>query len=83
MALFEKVGGAGGGDKNSTLPPPVSALKAKGANQSITVTFNGVPTEYEEFLGDTAYIVVLKEGSVPENPKDGVAINLDKSGAVI
>lgn len=83
MAIFEKVGGAGGGDKYSTLPPPVSAVKAKGGNASMTVEFEGVPAEYAEYLGDVAYIVVVKEGGVPENPKDGVAIRLDKNGAVV
>lgn len=75
--------GGGGGDKFSTLPPPVGAVVATGADQSIEVSFEAVPTEYEQYLGDAAYIVVLKEGSVPESPSDGTVIKLDKNGQVI
>lgn len=75
--------GGGGGDKFSTLPPPVGFVAATGADQSIEVSFEAVPEEYEQYLGEVAYIIVLKEGSVPENPKDGRVIKLDKNGAVI
>ena len=77
------LGGGGGGDKYSTLPPPVGAVMATGADQAIEVSFEAVPEEYEQYLGEVAYIVVLKEGSVPESPKDGRVIKLDKNGAVI
>ena len=84
MAIFEKVGGSGGGgSKYSTLPPPVTNLKAKSADMAAEVSFDGVAAEYEEYLGKAAYIVVLKEGGVPEHPKDGKVIKLDKSGAVV
>lgn len=82
MATILRVGG-GGVDKYSTLPPPVGSVAATGADQSITVSFEAVPSEYEQYLGDVAYIVVLKQGSVPENPGDGTVIKLDKNGAVI
>lgn len=75
--------GGGGGDKFSTLPPPVGAVMATGEDQAIEVSFETVPEEYEQYLGEVAYIVVLKEGSVPENPKDGRVIKLDKTGAMI
>lgn len=75
--------GGGGGDKYSTLPPPVGSVVATGTDQSIEVSFEPVPSDYEQYLGDTAYIVVLKEGSVPESPTDGTVIKLDKTGAVI
>lgn len=75
--------GGGGGDKYSTLPPPVGAVMATGSDQAIEVSFEPVPEEYEQYLGEVAYIVVLKEGSAPESPKDGMAIKLDKNGAVI
>ena len=77
------LGGGGGADKYSTLPPPVGAVMATGADQAIEVSFEAVPEEYEQYLGEVAYIVVLKEGSVPESPKDGRIIKLDKNGAVI
>ena len=70
-------------DFNSTLPPPVGSVTATGSDQSITVSFEAVPTEYEQYLGDTAYIIVLKQGGVPESPDDGIVIKLNKAGVVI
>ena len=75
--------GGGGGDKLSTLPPPVGSVVATGADKSIEVSFEAVPEEYEQYLGDVAYIVVLKQGGIPESPKDGTVVKLDKTGAVI
>lgn len=77
--------GGGGGDKSSTLPPPVTSLLATGGNQEMTVSFESVAEEYEQYLSDkAAYIVVVKKGSVPESPNDGDLIfKLDKTGAVI
>lgn len=79
-----KIGG-GGGDKNSTLPPPVTSLLAEGGNAEITVSFEAVPEDYNEYLSDkAAYIIVVKKGSIPESPTDGdVIVKLDKTGAVI
>ena len=82
MATIIRTGG-GGGDKHSTLPPPVGSVVAEGADRYIKVSFEAVGTEYEQYLGDTAYMVVLKQGSVPESPTDGTVIRLDKNGAVI
>ena len=75
----------GGGDTMSTLPPPVTALLAEGGDKQLVVSFESVPEEYAEYLSDkAAYIIVVKKGSVPENPKDGeIIIKLDKAGAVI
>lgn len=70
-------------DASSTLPPPTGFVAATGGNQMVTVSFEAVASEYEQYLGDTAYIVVLKEGSVPESPTDGTVIKMDKTGAVI
>lgn len=75
--------GGGGSDKYSTLPPPVGSVVATGKDKSIEVSFEPVASEYEQYLGDTAYIIVLKEGSTPESPKDGTVIKVDKTGAVI
>lgn len=75
--------GVVGGDKLSTLPPPVTSVVATGADQTIEISFESVPEEYEQYLGDVAYIVVLKQGGIPESPKDGAVIKLDKNGAVI
>lgn len=75
--------GGGGGDKYSTLPPPITMLTAEGDNQQITVSFAGVEAEYEQYLGDTAYIIVLKEGSIPESPKDGTFVRLSKDGVEV
>lgn len=71
------------GDTASTLPPPISGLNATGGNQTATISFESVASEYERYLGDPAYIVVLKMGSIPESPTDGVVVKLDKNGAVI
>lgn len=71
------------GDAYSTLPPPVGSVVATGADRMVEVSFETVPTEYEQYLGDVAYIVVLKAGSVPESPTDGTVIKMDKTGAVI
>lgn len=75
--------GVVGGDKLSTLPPPVTSVVATGADQCIEVSFEGVSAGYADYLGNVAYIVVLKQGSAPESPSDGMVIKLDKSGAVI
>lgn len=73
----------GGGDSTSTLPPPITSLYAKGGNQEMTVSFESVPEEYVQYLSNkAAYVVVVKKGSVPENPRDGdIIIKLDKTGA--
>lgn len=75
--------GGGGKNKYSTLPPPVVGLTAVGTDQTVTVTFEPVSAEYQQYLGDPAYIVVLKEGSVPESPTDGMVVKLDSLGAVV
>lgn len=76
--------GGGGGDRSSTLPPPVTGLTATGGNKTIEVSFETVPVEYEQYLGSTAYIVVVKKGGVPESPTDGEFITkLDKNGGMI
>ena len=84
MPMFSMAGG-GGGDKISTLPPPISNLTAEGGNKEMTVSFEGVGKEYEQYLSDkAAYIVVVKKGSIPQSPKDGeIIVKLDKTGAVI
>lgn len=75
----------GGGDKSSTLPPPVTSLLAEGGNQEITVSFEAVPSEYDEYLNSkAAYIVVVKKGSMPTGPNDGeIILKLDKTGAEV
>lgn len=77
------LGNGGGGSKTSTLPPPVGAVTATGGNRMVTVSFEAVAEEFEQYLGDPAYIVVLKHRSVPENPQDGTVVKLGKDGAVI
>ena len=69
--------------KYSTLPPPVSEVTATGGDQTVEVSFEAVGSEYEQYLGDVAYIVVLKEGNIPTNPEDGIVIKLDKNGEVL
>ena len=78
-------GGGGSGDKNSTLPPPVTSLYAEGGDAEMTVSFETVSAEYNQYLSDNvAYIIVVKKGSAPTSPTDGeVIVKLDKSGAVI
>ena len=71
------------GDTSSTLPPPVGAVYATGGDQSIEVSFEAVPEEYEEYLGEVAYVVVVKAEGIPESPTDGIVVKLDKNGAVI
>lgn len=75
----------GGGDKSSSLPPPVTSLLAEGGDQQITVSFEEVPSEYDKFLSENAaYIVVVKKGSIPSGPTDGdVIVKLDKTGAEV
>lgn len=75
----------GGGDKNSTLPPPITSLLAVGGDQQITVSFEEVPFGYSPYLSDkAAYIIVVKNGSIPTSPTDGdVIVKLDKTGAVV
>lgn len=75
--------GGGGSDKYSTLPPPVGSVVATGKDKSIEVSFEPVASEYEQYLGDTAYIIVLKEGGIPEKPNDGMVIKMNSSGEVI
>ena len=70
-------------DTSSTLPPPVGFVTATGANQSIKVSFEAVSEEFEEYLGEVAYIVVVKAEEIPESPTDGIVVKLDKNGAVI
>jgi len=76
--------GGGSSDKFSTLPPPVTNLTAEAGDASVTVSFEPVPSDYEQYLSEEeAYIVVLKEGSVPTSPTDGTVIKLDKDGNVL
>ena len=78
-----KIGG-GSGDKYSTLPPPVSSLTAEGGNAEITVSFESLAEDYEPYLGDdVAYIMVVKEGGVPESPTDGIVVKFNKAGEVV
>lgn len=71
-------------DKFSTLPPPVTNLTAEAGNATVTVSFDSVPADYEQYLSDeAAYIVVLKQGSVPTSPTDGIVVKLSKEGEVI
>ena len=71
------------GDVSSTLPPPVTSVSAAGGDQSVTVSFEPVAADYEQYLGTPAYRIVLKAGSMPQSPDDGTIIHLDKTGAVI
>lgn len=71
------------GDVSSTLPPPVTGVAAAGGDGMVTVTFEAVSAEYEQYLGTPAYRIVLKEGSMPQSPEDGTIIHLDKAGAVV
>ena len=74
----------GGSDKYSTLPPPVTELNATGGNKTLELTFKAVGPEYDEYLGDVAYIVVVKKGSIPQSPADGEFIaKLNKNGEEI
>lgn len=76
--------GGDSGDKYSTLPPPVANLTAEAGNATVTVSFDSVPADYEQYLSDeAAYIVVLKQGSVPTSPTDGIVIKLDKDGNIL
>lgn len=94
MAKAMKMGGFYGtsGDKYSTLPPPISNLSLSlpeiiegvpNTEGKLVVGFDLIDEKYMQYLGDTAYIVVVKEGSVPQDPNDGISIKLDKSGAII
>lgn len=71
------------GDVSSTLPPPVTEAAAAGGDGTVTVSFEAVSAEYEQYLGEPAYRIVLKEGSMPQSPEDGTIVHLDKNGAVI
>lgn len=75
--------GGGGGNKHSTLPPPVSSLLAEYDNHEITVSFAALSEDYYPYLHDEAYTIVLKEGSIPQSPKDGTVVKIDKNGEVI
>lgn len=75
--------GGGNGNKSSTLPPPVTGVSAVGTDRTVTVSFEPVAAEYTQYLGDPAYIVVIKAGSVPESPTDGASVKLDAKGAVV
>ena len=70
-------------DRFSTLPPPVTSLSVSASDQSVSVSFEPVGVEFEPYLGDPAYIVVLKEGSMPQSPNDGTVMKLDKTGKVV
>lgn len=70
----------GGGDKYSTLPPPVSVLTADGGNAEVTVSFETLDSSQDAYLGDIAYILVLKDGATPESPTDGATVRFDKTG---
>ena len=94
MAKAMKMGGfyGTGGDKYSTLPPPISNLSLSlpetiegvpNTNGKILVSFDLIDEKYMQYLGNTAYIVVVKEGDMPQSPDDGVSIRLDKNGAII
>ena len=40
--------------------------------------------DYEPYLGDdVAYIMVVKEGGVPESPTDGIVVKFNKAGEVV
>lgn len=73
----------GGGDKYSTLPPPVTSLTAEGGNAEVTVSFETLAAEFDQYLGDPAYILVLKKGSIPQSPTDGIVAKFDKTGKEI
>lgn len=76
--------GGGSADVTSTLPPPVESITAEGGDGEVTVSFPLLAEEYNDLLGDDpAYILVLKQGSVPESPSDGTVVKFDKTGAVI
>lgn len=92
MAKAIKMGGGGYQDKSSTLPPPITNLTLNvpdtidgvpNTEGKILVSFDLIDDKYEQYLGDPAYIVVVKEGSVPQSPYDGTVIKLNKQGAVI
>ena len=71
-------------DTSSTLPPPVEYITAEGGNAEITVTFPLLAEDYNDVLGDNpAYILVVKEGSIPESPTDGTVVKFNKAGEVI
>jgi len=71
-------------DNFSTLPPPVANLTAEAGDATVTLSFEAVPDEYQQYLSDeTAYIVVLKQGSIPESPTDGYVVKLNKDGLVV
>lgn len=68
----------------SELPPPITGLTVIGKNESVEVFFEAVDDEYSHCLGDPAYIVTIKQGAIPANPKDGQFIELQhQSGEVL
>ena len=71
------------GDLSSLLPPPVTDVKLTAEDQGVTVSFTPVSPEYEQYLGEPAYLIVLKEGSAPTSPEDGAVLLLSKTGEVI
>ena len=83
MPNIVRIGGGGSGNKASTLPPPVDTLTAKPGNEKATVTFQTLDDEYNGYLGTPAYVLVIKEGSIPESPTDGIAVRFNKAGEEI
>lgn len=65
------------------LPPSVEAIYAETNNAAIDVSFEAIDSEYMEYLGNPAYILVINSDHVPTSITDGTAVQFDATGAVI
>lgn len=68
-----KIGGSG---VNQTLPPQVTGFTATAGNAKVTISFNEIPSPYNENLKD--YVLVYKKGGIPTGVNDGTKVVIPK-----
>ena len=65
-----------GGGVNDTLPPQVTNFAVQPGNAQVTVTFDEIPAEYQQYLKE--YVIVYKPGGIPEGVNDGTKVVVAK-----
>lgn len=64
------------------LPPSVDVIYAEGGGSEVTVSFEAIDSEYIDYLGDPAYVLVLNADRVPTSITDGTVVRFNSNGEV-